>query len=200
MNPVGKVLETARKKNRKTIAQIARETRIKEKFLLALESGDYPSLPDLPISLGFAKSYAQTVGANPSLVAALLRRDFPQEEKGEKTRELPLSPPAFWTPRTTIFASFLVLVLGLAIYLLRQYLLFAGPPPVEVLGLKNDGDKVVLEGKTSPSATVEINGRSVLVEEDGSFLFQAPTDEVGSELSIRATSRTGKKSVVTTSP
>lgn len=194
MKTVGEVLRSAREKQGKKLAQVTRETKIKEKFLQALEENNLALLPSLPTAMGFARSFAQVVGASPSQVAALLRRDFPEFQSRSKKEEIPLVR-SIWTPKTTIFATFLVSGLALSVYLLRQYILFAGPPHLEIVRIASEEGAVVLSGKTNPSATVEVNGNRVLVSEDGSFTFQSAAPETGS-LEVRAVSRSGKETTV----
>lgn len=198
MKTVGEVLKTARKKRGKSIAQIAKETKIKEKFLSALEKNDYHSLPGLPVALGFAKNYAQVVGVDTHLARALLRRDFPQTESPRKSVEVALLPKTFWTPRTTIIVAALGTVLILGFYLAKQYVLFAAPPPLEVTKVQAADGKLEIIGKTTPAATVEINGRTVLVEEDGTFHYSSNLPDSGA-VEIEAKSRTGKKTTITKS-
>lgn len=190
----GEVLHEARLKKTRSLEAIAKETRIKEKFLAALEVDDYASLPGLATALGFARNYARTLDLDQDLVCALLRRDFPQANVPAKEKEMSLVPVSFWTPRTTVFVAVTGAVFVLGAYLLRQYLVFAGPPPLEISQITDNGSNVEVLGKTTPAATIEVNGQTVLVEEDGTFGFQ--TDNEGATLEITAVSRTGKKTTI----
>lgn len=195
MTTASAVLKEARGKKGRSLKEVSQETKIKEKFLAALEEEDYSALPGFPVALGFAKSAAAAVGADADLVAALVRRDFPREEVPKKGREMPLIPRSFWTPRTTILATGILTVLVLGGYLVRQYLNFSSPPPLEVRSVNAQDGRVQVQGKTMPSATIEVNGRPVLVSQDGSFYFEGESSEEGI-VEIQAESRTGKKTVV----
>lgn len=195
MRTVGEVLKEARKKQHKSLEDVSKETKIKDKFLSALESNDFEKLPNLPVATGFAKSYAEVVNVDPSFVAALIRRDFPQGAAPKKSTEMPLEPQSIWTPKTTIIATALLTIFVLGVYLTRQYLLFAGPPPLEIKKVNVASDKIEVQGKTTPAASVEINGETVLVSEDGTFIYKTSSPSNGT-LEIEATSRTGKKTVI----
>lgn len=196
MKTAGVILRESRESCQKTLSEISRQTRIKEKFLEALESSDWMSLPNFAVAQGFAKNYARVVNANPDHVAALLRRDFPQFQLAGKVHEMTLEPPAFWTPKTTILVVTGVTVAMLGAYLIRQYMLFAAPPPLEV-SLTNGTSSIVVFGKTLPGATVEVAGRRVLVANDGSFRLELSQEEVlGRNISVESTSRTGQKTQV----
>lgn len=198
MQTAGLLLKEARENKNKSIVQISKQTRIKEKFLEAIESSDWAVLPNFSVALGFARNYAQEVDINPEHVVALLRRDFPQHHISfDKRSDMSLIPKAFWTPRTTIFAAVVITILILGVYLVRQYMLFAASPPIEIESVTKNDKEFVISGKTVPSATLEINGRAVLVENDGGFEVVLNKEDVqGKEVEIQATSRTGKKTTV----
>lgn len=196
MNTPGQILREAREKKDRSITQIALETKIKEKFLDALERGDYGLLPNFSVAQGFARSYAQTVDVNPKVVTALLRRDFPQKQHAPNRSEISLYTRSFWTPRTTLFAAVSLTFVVLGFYLIKQYMLFAGSPPVEIGNFIVGEEKVLVSGKTAPSATLEIDGQSVLVDSKGNFKAEIRKEDLGSSLEIKARSRGGKETVV----
>lgn len=194
MKTAGQILKEAREKSEKSLEHIARETKIKEKFLLALEEADYSVLPNVSVAQGFARNYAQVVEVNPRLVTALLRRDFPQR-KVLQTGEFSFSQKSFWTPKTTLFFSVGVTILVLGFYLGRQYMLFVGPPSLEVGKLVIGNNKVLVTGKTTPAATIEVNGREVLVDEKGTFSLELDKSDAGRVVEVKAVSRAGKETV-----
>src|SRR5438132_12783983 len=59
MSKLGEMLRTQRAKKNITLEQAAADTRIREKFLKALEDGDYQSLPGAVYTKGFLRNYAQ---------------------------------------------------------------------------------------------------------------------------------------------
>lgn len=189
-------MQEARKRSEKSLEQIARETRIKEKFLLALEASDYAALPNLSIAQGFARSYAQTIDVNPKVVTALLRRDFPHKQAPSRSREMSVSQDSFWTPKTTLFAATAITVFILGFYLARQYALFVGSPPLEVKEVVVGKGTILVSGKTIPTAKVEINGEGILVDENGEFKTTIDKDLVGKSIEIKAISRAGKEKII----
>ncbi len=195
LQTAGTLLKEAREQKERSLSYVARQTKIKEKFLEAIENSDWASLPNFTIAQGFARSYAQVVDLNPTVVAALLRRDFPQTKVSFESREMSLKRQSLWTPRTTIFAVITLCILALGLYLGTQYFQFAAPPALSISRLEKGPDGIVVLGKTTQSATVEVNGRPVLVENDGTFkVLLMNQDLIGSKVEVQATSRTGKKS------
>lgn len=192
MRTVGTILKQARDRKRLTRQQIAYQTKIKERFLAALEEGNLQALPNYSIAQGFARSYARMVGVDPGLALALLRRDFPQEAAGSRAQEMRLSGRPVWTPRTTIVAVLVVALAAASFYLVRQYILFAAPPFLGVNVDKSE-EQVLVSGKTSPSATVQVDSKTILVEKDGTFRVTFAKSEIGETLTVTATSRSGKE-------
>lgn len=196
MRTAGFLLKEARLKKKKTLSKIAHQTKVKEKFLRAIEGGSWGELPNLPVAQGFVRSYAGAVGVDINLATALLRRDFPQEKKTRPSPEISLTRRTLWTPKTTIFAATIFAILVLGIYLIRQYLLYVSSPSLEVTKIQKEGSVVVVLGKTNPSATVEVNGKAVLVGGDGSFKAELTSEDAGGEVKVKATSRTGKETLL----
>lgn len=197
MKNAGSVLKDAREAKHRTIQQIAEITRIKEKFLIALENCDWKNLPEFTTTQGFARSFAVVVGANPKLVAALLRRDYPQQIKINSRQEISLHKSSVWTPKTTLLAVSSVIFLILGFYLVNQYLLFAAAPSLQINKIENKDGTIFVTGKTLPTATVEVNNRSVLVENDGTFQVEIENqDLINSQVEVTATSRTGKTTAI----
>lgn len=196
MRTAGQILKEAREKGEKSLEHIARETRIKEKFLSALENADYSVLPNFSIAQGFARNYAQAVEVNPKIVTALLRRDFPQRKQVLQRHEASFSKRSFWTPRTTFVFTIAATLLVLGFYLARQYALFVGAPPLEVSKLIIGDNKILVIGKTVPTATIQVNGRGILVDESGAFSTEIDKPDAGGAVEIKAISRGGKETVI----
>src|ERR1043165_4391102 len=75
---VGPELKARRQALRLSLAQVEIDTKIRGKFLTALESGDYSSLPNDIYSRGFVQHYANHLGLDGNVVAA----DYAQERGG----------------------------------------------------------------------------------------------------------------------
>ena len=62
--PVGARLKRAREAKGLSVTDLVAYTRVQERFLLAIEAGDYAALPGRAYALGFVRSYAGCVGLN----------------------------------------------------------------------------------------------------------------------------------------
>ncbi len=65
MARLGDALREKREQMGVTLPQAAEDTRIREKFLQALESGDYQSLPGTGYTKGFLGNYAHYLNVAP---------------------------------------------------------------------------------------------------------------------------------------
>ena len=195
MRTVGTVLKEARVNLGWSIDKISRDTKIKEKFLIALEESRWVSLPNFSVASGFVRSYAQTVGVEPNVTLALLRRDFPESPKEFEKQEISLSGRPIWTPRATLITAISLSLLIIFGYLIRQYLLFVAPPPLEVQITPSE-TQLLISGKTAPTATLEVNRHPVLLEKDGTFRFEIDKSDLGEKIEIKATSRSGKSKTI----
>lgn len=198
MKTAGDYLKDARNLKQISIADISKITKIKEKFLLALENSEWEFLPSFTTAQGFARSYASTVGLEPEVIVALLRRDFPGLQAPSKSSEISLKKESIWTPKTTIVVVAISLIFLLGWYLTTQYVKYAASPPLEIkeFRVKDDNNQIIISGMTAPGAGLEINGRAVLVEDDGTFNLEISKSGVGSLVEIKSRSRTGKETII----
>lgn len=83
MKEIGQRLRDARVKKGLSLEDVAEQTRIRQRYLLAMEEGDFGSIPGIVYVKGFLKQYAQTVGLNPQEML-----DQFQRYAGENSPEL----------------------------------------------------------------------------------------------------------------
>jgi cytoskeletal protein RodZ len=76
LESVGARLRRAREAAGLSRADIARQTRISERMLAALEDGNYAVLPARTYATGFARSYARAVGLDADAIVSDIRRDL----------------------------------------------------------------------------------------------------------------------------
>ncbi len=86
MSELGQLLAEARTARGLSLADVEAATRIRQKYLEALESGDYAALPEGPIARGFLRTYAAHIGLD---VEEALR--LYAQESGDRGDELPIA-------------------------------------------------------------------------------------------------------------
>lgn len=205
MKTVGSMLREARETKGLTFAQIERATKIRAKFLEAIEADDYSILPSQAYAKGFVKNYGEFLGISAATILAFFRR---QTNEPSKSAILPKGVAATlnrtWfqlTPGRFLIILFVGLVVTFFAYLGLQYGQLARPPKLVIEAPSQNAavstKKVELLGTTDPDATVTVNGISVLVRGDGKFFDQVTIEPGGNTITVTATSRYGKTTTTT---
>jgi cytoskeletal protein RodZ len=130
-------LTTARERKGVDLVRAERDTKIRVRYLSALESGDYRDLPGAVYTKGFLRNYAIYLGLDPEDVLRQWRR-----ERGEATAPepeivppRPLAEPARplnFSPSIVVAALLTVGVVLFFIYLGAQLLRYSRPPDLTV--------------------------------------------------------------------
>lgn len=201
MTTVGEILKSNRERKKLTVEQVEKATKIRAKFILALEENQFDKLPGPTFARGFVKNYAAFLGLPTEEILAFYRR----QSTGVETVSLSKAPTTsvksgLITPRRFTIASISVLVLGFFAYLIFSYIQFAGSPALAVNSPQNNvivsQDSIEVIGKTDTGATLSINNAPVNINEDGSFDIQIPVSAGLNTLTITASNKFGKKTTI----
>jgi len=128
----GALLAEARAAAGRELTDIARETRVPLRHLMAIEADDHSALPALPYAIGFVKNYARSIGLDAEAVAAQFRAET---SLTAHVPSVPVSPPvdeARLPSRQLAWGSLGVLamvVVGLGMYGAGVFDAPAPPPP-----------------------------------------------------------------------
>lgn len=203
MKSVGSILRDTRQKKGILLEEVEKATKIRRKFLDAIERDDYSLIPSLAYAKGFVKNYSEYLGLDSQMTLAFFRR---QSQDGLKQSILPKkSNVADDSVLRLTPGRFLMLLLSLCVllflsYFFVQYQQLHRSPELRVE--KPEQDKIVEDrkvdvlGNTTPDATVTVNGVSVLVRSDGKFFDQVSLEPGVNTITITATSRYGKSTTV----
>ncbi len=162
-------LASARERKGVDLMRAERETKIRVRYLAALERGDYRELPGAVYTKGFLRNYAVYLGLDPEDVLRQWRR-----ERGDQTpTEAVVIPPRTIVdaPRVLTFSPSVIVaalmtfgVILFGIYLTVQLLRFAKPPSLAitnpataVIDLEESAISYQLEGTSSAGATVTVS-------------------------------------------
>ena len=186
MRSIGSIIKEGRIRKKLSIQKLSSKTKIKQSYILAIETEQWNVLPSLSVTQGFVKNIAGALGIDSEQAAALFRRDFEVRQQVEIQRK-----PAVWTPRATAITILGIMIVFLTFYLFRQYSAYAAPPPLTLGEVTKDGDVVQFSGKTNENAQILVNDAAVLVNDDGSFQVKISAKR-GDKLIIQALSRSGR--------
>jgi cytoskeletal protein RodZ len=205
MKTVGLVLREARENKGYTLIQVEKDTRIRLKFLDAIERDDYSKLPSVAYAKGFVKNYSDYLGLNSDTVLAFFRRQTKEVSRSSllpsATEEHLRKSLIRLTPARFLGLLLVGLVFIFLTYLGLQYRKISQPPTLAIdspkQGMVFHERRTDILGRTDSDATLMVNGVSVLVRSDGRFFDQVTLEEGKNSITITATSRYGKISTQT---
>jgi len=185
LHKLGEVLRAARESKGVDLPRVERETKIRERYLSALERGEYRELPGSVYTKGFLRNYGAYLGLDPEYLIDLYRI-----ETTELRAEWP-APPApprpisgrrnrafVVTPNAIVAAILTLLVGGFIAYLGFEFVNFARTPELRIIDPAGNVNQhpersITLRGVTAPNATVTVSNMpvnpSVTADPDGNF-------------------------------
>lgn len=112
-SPVGERLRAAREEKGLALEDVASQTRIPQRHLEAIETGDWSRLPAPTYTIGFAKSYASAVGLDRNEVGDEVRDEIGGSRPPTATMSEISEPldPARTMPRWLVISAILAIIL-----------------------------------------------------------------------------------------
>ena len=164
MGKLGDILRTQRERKGITLDQAAADTRIREKFLKALEDDDYRSLPGAVYTKGFLRNYAEYLDLDHEELVVLFH-----QERGTVVPDVartfqPMRPvmrrSLIFTPQVLVPVVVLAGIVLFVGYLYYQFTSFAVAPTLDVFDPPTDSiaqeSQIVLRGRTVPTGRVTV--------------------------------------------
>ncbi len=202
MQTVGSILKEARGVKNIKLIQAEEATKIRLKFLNAIESDDYTDLPSVSYAKGFVKNYSEYLGLDSGMVLAFFRRQTAEVTRSSllPKQDVVTQSRFHLTPGRFLAGILIALVLIFLGYLGLQYRKLNQPAFLTIQSPANQlvtGERRVdILGSTDPDATVTVNGINVVVRGDGKFFDQVALDPGVNTITVVATSRFGKSSTI----
>lgn len=202
MIKIGQRLKEIRLQKELTIEDISAKTKIRPKFITALENGDYEKLPSAAYAQGFLRNYARFLGIAEKEALALFRREFDEDQayrvlphSFSKDKEVSFSK--FRSRQTIIIVVFIFLaLLGYIVFQYRQAIVNPSllvSLPRESMTILSSG--VVVSGKTDPDVTVFVDNYPVSVDSIGNFRKTITVFPGKTTIIIKAVNRFGRQTV-----
>jgi cytoskeleton protein RodZ len=91
---LGQRLREARLARSLSVEEAAQSTRIRARFLVAIENGDYEALPSAAQARGFVRAYAGYLGLDPLTLLEELSQEAPTFSLSPPSTPVPSAPPA----------------------------------------------------------------------------------------------------------
>ncbi len=200
---LGEYLKAIREQLQLTLPEVAQKTGILEKFIVAIEHGQYQILPPDAYTIGFLKKLAgaYSISCEDLLEQFKKEKDLFLQTDREKVN-VPKGLKALFaefsvTPKLISISAGLLLGVGAFAYVLIQVFSVNRTPELTILEpIPNtvlSGSSIAFKGKTEPGVSVSVNGQNVMVKPDGSFettLGAAPGQK---DFQVVATNKFGKE-------
>jgi cytoskeletal protein RodZ len=207
-------LFTARERKGVDLYRAERDTKIRARYLAALERGDYKELPGPVYTKGFLRNYALYLGLDPDEVLLQWRRERGDPREGEKPVIVvprPIATPRkglAFSPAIVVAALMTLAIIAFGAYLGVQLLRFAKPPTIAVteprtavLEVDESVSSYVLRGTSIAGATISIvvpgleQPYRVSADADGTWRAEVDLRRGRNQFEITATDpETGKQS------
>ena len=195
---VGAMLQLERKSKKLTIEDVEEATKVRGKYLMAIESGNWNEFPSRVYVYGFVKRYATFLNLDSEKVLGDFRAEFGTGRANFLSKKTSTALDRIViTPRFLIITTVVVLVIALLGYIFVSAEKISRPPEIEIIAPKEEVTtlaEITIEGKTLGTAIVEINGQIVTVDDKGYFKQKTTLNEGVNLFEIDAKSRMGKQS------
>lgn len=173
----GARLRAAREEQRLDLAHIAAETRIPVRHLESIESGAFEDLPSRTYAIGFARTYARSVGLDEAEIASAVREEL-ADGRGRASALAggmePGDPAKLPSAGLAWFGGIAALILAVGVVAFLTTYFGAGEPlpsiVTEGVGDDDAGENALAQtdGEAAPAATAVSGGQVVFTAlEDG---------------------------------
>ncbi|MGH7359578.1 MAG: helix-turn-helix domain-containing protein, partial [Candidatus Rokuibacteriota bacterium] len=185
LHKLGEVLRTAREAKGVDLARVERDTKIRVRYLSALETGEYRDLPGSVYTKGFLRNYGAYLGLDADYLIDLYRLESggvaperltvptpPRPIATRRSRSFVLTPGAVVAAVLTVGVGFFVF------YLVSEFVTFARTPELTITEPVSDiagypGTSFTIRGITEPNARVTVDGLrqnpTVTADANGAF-------------------------------
>ncbi|HEY7131566.1 MAG TPA: RodZ domain-containing protein [Candidatus Limnocylindrales bacterium] len=183
-------LYAARERKGVDLYRAERDTKIRARYLAALEQGEYGEMGGDVYIKGFLRNYATYLGLDPEEVIAQWRKERGNAPTARQVIATPKPiaqprPGLQFSPGVVVAALLTILIAAIGVWLGVQVMRFAKPPTLEVtspreatMQLSEDATSYTLAGTSIPGATisVELAGGTRQTSADSTGEWTMPVD------------------------
>jgi cytoskeletal protein RodZ len=199
MLSVGDILQKERSIQGLTLLDIEKKTKIRVKFLQAIEKNNWGYFSSKVYIIGILKNYSRLLGLDEKKVLAFFRRDYEKKDElrfKQKISQRYLAPET----RQILRRGFMVLILFFVLYFGYQLKQYFSPPKLVILSPKKTTffreDRIKISAKTEKDATVVISGERIYQNTEGVFEYTFPLNIGKNILIIDLTGANGRKTKI----
>ena len=182
---LGEVLRAAREAKELDLIRVERDTKIRERYLSALERGEYRELPGAVYTKGFLRNYGAYLGLDPEYLIDLYRLETSTTSAERQAAPSPPRPVTVRRRRTfvvtpgAVAAAILTILVGAFVaWLGYEFVNFARTPELRIIEPAGDVSAhteptITIRGVTAPDATIVVSGLpenpSTTADTEGNF-------------------------------
>lgn len=168
LHKLGDVLRAAREARGVDLARVERDTKIRSRYLSALERGEYRDLPGAVYTKGFLRNYGLYLGLDPEYLTDLYRLET--NGTADRTAAAPPRPITIRRPRALVVtpgaiaaALLTAAVIAFVGYLAYEFVTFAQVPDLRIVDPASNvanyhQTSYTITGVTAPNSTVTVDG------------------------------------------
>ncbi len=199
---VAQILKKRRQELKLTLTQVELATKIRGKYLVKLESGDYKELPNDIYTKGFVAKYADFLGLDAAVITDQYVKDRGGVEVSRVGSVKPVRPTRFTiTPRLLVAAAFGIVAVMVVAYLAWQFAALAAAPDLQVTTPAADqatvGNLIQVAGHAGGGADVYIDDSLITTDSNGNFAGTLALQEGVNAIQISARNKLGKTTTIT---
>lgn len=201
---IGQKLKSARIRKKFSIEDIEAKTKIRSKYIQAIEADHFSSLPNPVYIKGFLRTYSKLLG----LSAGQILEQFQKENYGlinespGRIQNFTISFKRFiFSPKTIVIGVASLLIISFVIFLVLQVIGFMSPPELVIYEPKSDGqttkDEITIIGKTESGAAIYINNQPIGIDINGAFKEKVFFKNGTNSIEIKAENKAGRTNIKT---
>ena len=199
MTTVGQILKKERESKGLLLSDIEKKIRIREKYLVALESDDWNYFSSKIYIIGLLKNYSRILDLDSKKILAFFRRDYERKEEVKFKEKISSS---YLISNSSSIIKFLIILsfIFIFIYFGYQLKLYFTPPSLKIIAPISDNftteTKINIIGKTDKDAMVTVMGNRLYQDKLGQVNYEFPLQEGTNKVTFEIVGANGKKSTV----
>lgn len=199
---LGELFASSRRHQKITLDEAEIATKVRAKYLLAIEKNDWNVLPQEVYVRSFVLSYAKYLRMQIESVLEIYETEARLRQKDERTKitydQKFKDKKILITPRFLAYGALALFISGMFGYIFFQITNFAGTPNLKILTPENnivvENDLLDLSGVTDPDAYILVNEEKVPVTNDGHFTLNFKLHKGVNVLNVKAINKIKKES------
>ena len=200
---IARELKRARIDKKLSLEDVSRRTKINIKYLIALENGDFLSLPSGLYGKNFLKQYSVFLGLSFNNILEIFEETNTSKKETNKnlfSNQVVKNKYFLALPKLIKNLLILLVVLIFFSYLVISILKLNSAPNLEITfppdNYVSAEKSVEINGIVDKSANISINGENLLVNTDGSFSKKLNLKKGINEVVIEAKRKYGRSNII----